>query len=200
VGNSLSIGRDCFIHESAVLGYVPRDEQDSIEVTTIGDRVDVGAFCVVEVGASIGTGVKLAHHSVIAVGARIGDGSLIVDSIRVDRRALVGKNCVVGGNVSDRAVLGDDVTFMGEMAHTYSDATEPWEGTDEISPIIRSGTVVAQGAQIIGGITVGEGCYIAAGEIVRTDVPPYSFVVGGRMVPISSMRGRVRARRGEESL
>lgn len=190
------IGEGCSIHPSAVIGYQPPDEGDLGEPTRIGDGAHIGAFCVIEAGATIGAAVKMCHHSVVAVGAYLGPQSLIVDAIRVDRLARVGERCVIGGNVSDRAVLGDDVTFMGEMAHSYSDATEPWETTDEVSPIIRRGCVVAQGAQVIGGITIGEGSYIAVGEIVRSDVPDRSFVSDGRVRPISSMRGLVRSRLG----
>lgn len=185
------VGEGCRIHPTTLLGYCPVSEASPI---VIGDNVEIGAFCVIEAGVVIGGNVKVAHHAIVASGAEIGEGSLIVDAVRVDRRARIGRNCVIGGNVSDRAILGDDVTFMGGMAHVYADATEPWEGTDEISPIIRTGTVIAQAAQIIGGITIGEGCYVAAGELVRSDVPPRSFVGGGTVRPLAAMRGLVRSR------
>jgi UDP-3-O-[3-hydroxymyristoyl] glucosamine N-acyltransferase len=195
IQQNVVIGLNCLIHPTSVIGLVPFEEIMEVAPARIGNAVHIGAFCVIESGVFIGDRVKIAHHVVIALGAEIGSDSLIVDAVRIDRRALVGKNCVIGGNVSDRAVIGDNVTFMGEMAHNYSDATEPWETTDEISPIIHRGTVVAQGAQIIGGISIGEGSYIAAGEIVRFDVPPHSFVSGGGKVrPVSSMRGLVRSR------
>jgi serine acetyltransferase len=190
------VGIGCNVHPTAVLGYVPPGFEESVGPCVIGDGCEIGAFCVIEAGVSLGKRVRMTHHTVIAIGAIVGDGTMLVDAVRIDRRARIGRDCVIGGNVADRSVIGDSVTFMGEMAHIYSDGTEPWESTDEISPIIRDGVVVAQGAQIVGGITVGEGSYISMGEIVKSDVPPNSFVAKGLTRPLSQMRGLVKSRLG----
>lgn len=192
-GVSTSLGRSCRIDPTAVIGYCPPGAE--LMPVTIGSNVEIGAFCVIEVGAVIGDDVKICHHCVIAVGADVGDRTQLVDSVRVDARARVGRDCIIGGNVADRAVIGDRVTFMGEMSHNYPDATKPWGAIDEISPIINEGAVVAQGAEIIGGIVIGAGSYIVAGEIVRSDVPAETLVAHGKFKPMSRTRGLIQARR-----
>lgn len=180
------------IHRTAVIGYLPPDQPE--ELTVIEQDVVIGAFCVVESGAYLERGVIMAHHSVVGFGSRIGAGSQLVDAVRVARRALVGADCIIGGNVSDRTVIGPRVTMMGEMSHQYQDASKPWGVEDEVSPIIREGAVVAQGVEIVGGVVIGEGAYIATGEVIRSDVPARTFVGGGKRRPIAKMRGLIKAR------
>lgn len=46
---------------------------------------------------------------------------------------------------------------------------------------------IGQRAMIMPGVTIGDGCIIAAGAVVTKDVPPYSIV--GR-VPASILKSR----------
>lgn len=44
--------------------------------------------------------------------------------------------------------------------------------------IIGDGCWIASGAMIMGGVTIGKHCVVAAGAVVTKDVPDYSFVAG----------------------
>ena len=136
----------------------------------VGREVDIGAFVVIEAGAELGDGVYVSHHCVVGYGAMIGAGTRLVQPVRVDAFARVGKDCIVGGNIPDRAVL------------------------DEVSPVVQTGAVVAQGVQVIGGVVIGEGAYIATGELVRTDVPAGMLLAGGTLTSLASARGLIRSR------
>ncbi|MBF0176964.1 MAG: hypothetical protein HQL63_08975 [Magnetococcales bacterium] len=189
---SVKIHESAIVHPTAVIGYsLPGEVEES---TIIEAGVIIGAFCVIEAGAYLEADVILAHHSVVGRGSRIGQRSQLVDAVRVARHALIGPDCIIGGNIPDRTVIGPKVTMMGEMSHQYQDATLKWGEVDEVSPIIREGVVIAQGAEIVGGIVIGKGSYIAAGEIVRSDVPAKTFIGSGKWRPLKSMRGLVRAR------
>lgn len=160
----------------------------------VGREVDIGAFVVIEAGAELGDGVYVSHHCVVGYGAMIGAGTRLVQPVRVDAFARVGKDCIVGGNIPDRAVLGDRVTVMGELSHSYNRADVPWGSVDEVSPVVQTGAVVAQGVQVIGGVVIGEGAYIATGELVRTDVPAGMLLAGGTLTSLASARGLIRSR------
>jgi acetyltransferase-like isoleucine patch superfamily enzyme len=94
----------------------------------------------------------------------------------------------------DRTVVGDNVTFQGNTAHSHKDATGDWDETVEPSPVIKSGSVVGVGALLIGGITIGPRSYVAAGELVNCDVPPETVFRGGKLRPLADFRGVIKVR------
>jgi UDP-3-O-[3-hydroxymyristoyl] glucosamine N-acyltransferase len=181
----------CRIDSTSLINYQGEANDPSV---SIGPRARIGAFCIVEPGAEIGEDVEIYHHCVIGRNARVGPRTKLVDRARIAMNAKVGADCIVGGNVSERAILEDRVTFMGEMAHSHRDPMNDWEMTDEPSCIIRAGTVIAQGAWVIGGISIGPNSYVSVGEIVKWDVPSDVVVISGKQVPLADFRGLVRAR------
>ena len=50
--------------------------------------------------------------------------------------------------------------------------------TGKAIPIIEDNVTIYTGAIIVGGITLHEGCVVAANSFVNKDVPPYSLVAG----------------------
>lgn len=44
--------------------------------------------------------------------------------------------------------------------------------------VIGDGTWIASGAMVMGGVTIGKHCVVAASAVVTKDVPDYSFVAG----------------------
>jgi serine O-acetyltransferase len=46
------------------------------------------------------------------------------------------------------------------------------------APVLESGVIVGPGAIILGPVTLGKGCVIAAGSIVLADVPPGALMAG----------------------
>ena len=106
----------------------------------------------------------------------------------------VGQNCIIGGDLSERVIVEDNVTFMGELAHNHRNPNLDWDTTDEPSPIFRRGTVVGVGAIVMGGISVGPFSYIAAGELVKSDVPPRKVVYKGKISNLEDWKGIIQVR------
>lgn len=165
--------------------------------TSIGDGVVIGAHCVIEDGAQLAARVSLDHFCRVGSGSVIGVDTRLLYGIHVFDQCHIGARCIVGGNVDDRAVLEDDVTFMGTMAHSYrhGGTVADWDTLVQPSPIIRKGAVVGQNALVLGGIEIGERSYVAAGEIVRCDVPAFQVLYRGRLSPVSAWRGILSPRR-----
>jgi len=172
------------------LGFGP----ESNIPTRIGKDVRIGAFCIIEHGVYIEDNVEIDHYCQVASGAHIGSNTRILYRAAIFNNVTVGRDCIIAGELVDRTVVGDEVTFQGETAHTHNDPTGDWDQTEEPSPIIESGCVIGVGALVIGGIRIGPRAYVAAGEVVTCDVPEGTVVKKGEIHPISYFRGLIKVR------
>lgn len=187
------LGADVRVGHASCIGF---PDVEGRGPTVLGDGVTIGAFCVIERGARLGAGVALDHYCRVGTGSSIGAFSKLLYGAQIFEKATIGERCIIGGNVDDRVVIEDDVTYMGAMAHSYRTAgtIEEWDTVVQPSPVIRRGSVIGQNALLVGGIEIGEGAYIAAGEVVRTDIPAAHVLFRGEITRISDWRGVIKAR------
>lgn len=164
------------------------------EPVRIGDGVVIGSFCIVEAGAQLGADVEIDHYCRVACGVRVGAGTRILYRAQVFDEVTIGENCIIAGELVDRTVVENNVTFQGNTAHSHADATREWDETEEPSPVIKSGSVVGLGAVLIGGVTVGPRAYVAAGERVTCNVPREMVLRGGELRSLSTFRGMIKVR------
>jgi serine acetyltransferase len=189
-----SIGERVTVGHCSCIGYgCPSHEDPGIR---IGNDCQVGAFCVLAESVTLGNGVQLDHYCRIDPGARIGANSKILYGVQVFEDVTVGENCIIGGDLIDRMVVEDDVTFAGEPVHTHRDPSGDWDATIEPSPVIRRGSVVGVRALIIGGVSIGPNSFVGAGEVVRTDVPESMVLLNGQLKPLKDWRGFIKTRGG----
>ncbi|HMQ25176.1 MAG TPA: acyltransferase [Acidimicrobiales bacterium] len=112
------------------------------------------------------------------------------DQTTVPPRALViGDRCVIGmrcGIVAHESIeIGDDVWFGQEIYvtdanHGFADKTVPiGRQLGAHQPVrIGDGTWIGHGAVILPGTTIGKGVVVAAGAVVRGEVPDHCIVGG----------------------
>ena len=68
-------------------------------------------------------------------------------------------------------------------SHDYRKVSFPYRNR----PIrIRDGSWIAARAMVLPGVTVGAGAVIAAGEVVRSDVPDDTLLIDGQQQPIEA--------------
>jgi serine O-acetyltransferase len=91
--------------------------------------------------------------------ARIGRGIMIDHAHSI----VIGETAVVGDNVS--------------MLHSVTLGGTGKEDGDR-HPKIGDGVLIGAGAKVLGNITVGHCCRIAAGSVVLQDIPPMKTVAG----------------------
>ncbi len=200
----MSVDRDstAWIHPATIfdadvsIGFCTRigDGANSEVPARIGRGVRIGAFCLIDAGVQLADNVYVDHYCRIACGARIGSDTRILYRAQVFEQVAIGKNCIIAGELVDRTVVGDNVTFQGNTAHSHKDATGDWDETEEPSPFIKSGSVVGVGALLIGGVTIGPRSYVAAGERVTCDVPEETVLISGQLKPLSAFRGLIKVR------
>lgn len=164
---------------------------------SIGRGTKIGHLVSVSEGVHLGEDVRLDSQSLIGTGTTIGDGSEI-HGVKVFRDVVIGKNSFIGGEVSNWTRIGDEVTFMGRIVHTYRKpgTADSWRNSPpQPSPNIKDNCVIGENALLFGGIEIGEGSYVAAGEIVKTHLPPGSIFLKNRIRPLSDFRGFIQSRR-----
>ncbi len=141
----------------------------------------------------IGAGTLVGRHCTLSVG--YGDD----DSSRPARGLVIGDRCVIGARTSltahESIVVGDDVwlgqdVFVSDVSHGYQDPHTPIGlQLGEHRPVrIGDGTWIGHGAIILPGTSIGRNVVVAAGSVVRGDVPDHA-VVGG--VPARVLRSLV---------
>ena len=160
----------------------------------IGKNSTIGRFCFIEGNVFIGENFVLDDYCAVYSGARIGNNVKLLYGKKIYGKALVGNDCIIGGNVPERCVLGDRVTFMGEVAHSHYDPTLDWDTTDEPSPTIGEGSIIGVNAIIVGGVSIGKNCYVSAGEIIKTDLEDNMVFIKGKVIPISNFKGLIKTR------
>lgn len=187
---NVKIGKNVKVGHCSCIGFGdPNDGEIIIE-----DNVTIGAFCVIHFGATIHSGVDVDHYCKVGIDARIGKNTKLLYGKHVYDEASIGENCIIGGHVADRTIIEDNVTYMGEIAHSHRNANLNWDTNEEPSPIIYRGSVVGVNALIIGGRKIGPCSYVGAGEIVRTDVGEGMVLHNGKMEPIAKFRGIFKTR------
>lgn len=115
---------------------------------------------------------------VISQAARWFTGIEIHPGATIGRRLFIdhGMGVVIG----ETAELGDDVTLyqditLGGISPSVNSAAQV---NKKRHPTLRDRVIVGAGAQVLGGITVGEGAKVGANAVVVTDVPAGALAVG----------------------
>lgn len=106
-------------------------------------------------------------------------------NIVIGERVSIGSRCFLwAGPENGRIVIGDDVLFGPDVLMTaanyrYDDgAPVTKQRMDEASIEVGDDVWLGARAIVLPGVTIGEGAIIAAGAVVRSDVPRFAIVAG----------------------
>lgn len=189
IDDKVDIGENVTIGHGSCIGYGSGEKH-----TQIGNNVTIGSFCTIESGCAIEDNVEIDCYCRVGFDTTIGLNSKILYATAVFNHVSVGKNCIIGGDLVDRVIVEDNVTFFGEIAHRHENPNIIWDVDTEPSPKILAGSVVGVKALIIGDVTIGPQAYVGAGEVVRTDVPPRMVLFKGKLTPLDFWRGVIQVR------
>lgn len=155
---------------------------------TIGDDCDLDNT-IMDEKSELGRR-NLVRSSKLGKGSYTGTNTII-------KFASIGKYCSLSWNLS-----------IGGGSHDYTHTsmyTDYWykrtfgielqqlaENKKNYKTFIGNDVWIGAGAQILSGITIGDGCVIGAGAIVTKDIPPYSIVTG---IP-----GKIQRKRFDEDI
>jgi acetyltransferase-like isoleucine patch superfamily enzyme len=144
--------------------------RDGVE---LGDNVMIGPYSVIRAGmlSNVGAGVRMGKNSAMDAYSCIGAAGPVT----------------IGENV----IMGQHVAFHAEN-HNYERVDTPIkdQGTRRKGIVIEDDCWVGSNTTFLDGAHVGRGCVIAAGSLVRGEIPSFSIVVGA---PARVLRSRLTA-------
>jgi UDP-2-acetamido-3-amino-2,3-dideoxy-glucuronate N-acetyltransferase len=132
-------------------------------------------------GAEIGAGTKIWHFCHVMGKARIGARCVLGQNVYVGN-VTIGNDCKIQNNVSlyDGVTLEDFVFCGPSMVFTnvINPRAEINRKSEYRPTLVRRGVTLGANATIICGGTIGEHAFIAAGAVVRGDVPDFALMAG----------------------
>ncbi len=140
--------------------------------------------------------IHIGEDTLIGKYATLSVGYGPTQEVLPERGLVVGERCVLGTRVCVTAhesiEIGDDVwfgqdVFVSDASHGYQDPDVPIGRQFGAHQAVRigSGSWIGHGAMILPGTTIGRNVVVAAGSVVRGEVPDHC-VVGG--VPAKVIR------------
>jgi acetyltransferase-like isoleucine patch superfamily enzyme len=133
---------------------------------------------------------------VIGRWVHIGSGNSIrchEGTLRIGDKCVFGKDNTVNGYLDiefGAATIVADWVYVCDFDHVFDDVTVPIKDQGIVKSPVRIGPDVWLGTKVtvVRGVTVGQGCVVAANAVVNRDLPPYAVAVG---VPARVVRDRV---------
>ena len=139
--------------------------------------------------------IHIGEGTLIAPWATLSAGYSPEQTDVPDRALVIGDRCVIGmrcGIVAHESIeIGDDVWFgqdiyVTDSNHGYTDLDQPiGRQLGPREPVsIGSGSWIGHGAVILPGARIGRNVVVAAGSVVRGEVPDHCIVAGvpGRVI------------------
>jgi UDP-3-O-[3-hydroxymyristoyl] glucosamine N-acyltransferase len=143
--------------------------------TFVGDGCVILAATLIYSGVQLHEDVLCEEQTVIRDNTRVGRGTQLKYGARISSHVAIGRGCRISGFVANDCRIGDQTSSFGQLVHAY---TKYGGGRRDPSPALGDRVTVGVGALVIGGIAIADDCYVAAGSIVTTDVPPGTVVTG----------------------
>ena len=112
--------------------------------------------------------------------------------VKIGKDVFIDRNALLDGIYPELIQIEDEARIAPGAAlvcHLAVGKTLRERGvTPSVKPIhISKYAMVGANATIVGGVTVGEGAFVAAGAVVSQDVPPYTLVVGNPARPVKKL-------------
>ena len=147
-------------------------------------NLSVDRYCYIDAlstdGISFGTNVSIGKYTTIECSGTlkyIGKGLTISDNVGLGTHGFIG--CAGGVEIGANTIFGNYVSIHSEN-HNFSDCHIPirLQGVNRKGIKIGRDCWIGSKVTILDGANIGDGCIIAAGAVVRGEIPPYSIIGG----------------------
>lgn len=137
---------------------------------------------IVDEGAQVGAGTRIWHFVHVCAGARIGEQCSLGQGVFIGNQVVIGHRVKIQNQVSvyDGVTLEDEVFCGPSMVFTnVLNPRAAVERKQEYRPtLVRRGATLGANCTIVCGATIGAYAFVAAGAVVRGDVPDFALMAG----------------------
>jgi UDP-2-acetamido-3-amino-2,3-dideoxy-glucuronate N-acetyltransferase len=145
-------------------------------------QVKVHPSAYVDFPCLIGAGTQIWHFSHVSAHADIGEGCILGQNVFVASGVKVGDNVKIQNNVSlyEGVILEDDV-FCGPscvFTNVMNPRSQIVRRNEYRTTLVRRGATLGANCTIVCGDVIGRYAFIAAGALVRGNVPQYALMMG----------------------
>lgn len=136
-----------------------------------------------EAWIAIGDATLIGPHVTLSAGMAPGHDLGADPVVRIGNRVTIGRgSSIVGHHSID---IGDDVTtgpnvYITDQNHVYEDVDVPimqqWPVNDGV--VVGAGSWLGTGAIVLPGARIGRNVAVAAGSVVRGEIPDFCVVAG----------------------
>jgi acetyltransferase-like isoleucine patch superfamily enzyme len=181
------------IGEHSVIGRTPTSnslmekELSDKGKTLLHEKVVICSNVVVYNNVSIGADSLVGDNSSVFYDVTIGEKTLISRSVTINSDTVIGNNTRIMDNthITGKAVIGNHVFIsVGVMTANDNGFGALGFGSHIKGPVIEDYVSVGAGAVILPGVVLGKGCIVAAGSVVKDDVPEDVIVAGNPAVVV----------------
>lgn len=176
-------------------GFVESNWKPSMPSPELPKQLYVGPFAIVGEHVQIGERVIIDEYCRVGRGVQIDEDTLIIYRSSIGGEARIGKNCVIGGTISENCQVGDNCKIFGRIVHKHENSAISWDHHETVEPavIVKDHSFVGFEALVAGGITVGPCAYICAGSIITKSVPANHIGFGlNKIIHYSEWNGPLR--------
>jgi acetyltransferase-like isoleucine patch superfamily enzyme len=164
-GYQITAGKNLILDDNVSINAL------SVNGITLGDHVSIARDCIL-----FCTGVIAQKGTGITIGNRTGIGA---------RAFLAGQGGIA---IGDDVITGPNLQVFSEN-HNFADLTKTIkeQGVTKQATVIGNNCWLGGSVTILAGVTIGDGCVIAAGSVVNKSMPANSIVAG---VPAKVIKNR----------
>jgi acetyltransferase-like isoleucine patch superfamily enzyme len=142
----------------------------SVNIERRHGRITTGGVCIIRPGCRLG----VVGHLHIGAGSEIGDRTIInvAERVEIGDRCSISWDCDISDSDFHQIVMGDG---------SRPPVTEP--------VVIEDDVWIGSHVLIFKGVRIGRNSVVAAGSVMRRDVPPNSLVAGNPARRIAEIEG-----------
>jgi acetyltransferase-like isoleucine patch superfamily enzyme len=182
IGENVMIGDNSVVGKRPTRAAISTLKPKELPPLVISDGCIVGALVVIYRGAKIGQGVMVADLSSVREEVEIGKFTIIGRGVAIENDTRIGSYVKVETNAYLTAhTVIEDRCFVAPMVTMTNDnflARDPERFKYTRGPHLKKGARVGANATLMPGVTIGEDAVVAAGSLVKRDVPPRKVVAG----------------------
>jgi len=181
IGEESKIGEHSVIGRSATPTSVVKKDYSGSNVTIIEKNVSICANVIIYSDVSIGENSLIGDNSSIMHRVTIGNNVLISRGVNINTDVKIGSFTRIMDNthITGRVNIGNNV-FISAGVTMANDSNFGKYGYDNnvYGAIIDDYVSIGVGATILPGVRIGRGSIIAAGSVIKKDVPDNVIVSG----------------------